>query len=320
MHQALWLVPVLLTFVLFVVTSITLVPPEPEVNPITREVNLERTFTVKDYMAVAGPLALSAKGDAYTVHATGETVLRAEGLAPAANEHLWVLPLEETFALFVNGTRREDVRESAVPLAAAVDGLSCYLTYVNDNMRGYVKQMNLVDGELVETQTLERPTPCAMDLFGRSVSVAHRFMAISDSMSVHLYYRESMMSPWVRAKSLYPPNQTLFYGASVHMTKHACYISSPYETVESCEHAGLVYAHLRQRGSWSSAILLHSPDVRDGGRFGTKITSDEDGLVWILDDGGAHAFQGLTCVRSVRTLSKTHPLALGPHGLGTQKA
>ncbi len=319
MHQAFWLVPLFLVLVLFLVAGAAMEPPEPQVKPIEQEVNMARTMSITDCMAVSGPIALNSKGDTYEHVSTGQTVLRAEGLAPAANDRLWVMPLEDTFAIFMDGERVATLEQSNwLPLAAAVDGLSVYLTYVDDHMTGFVQQLDWMDCELVETQTLERPTPCPMDLFGRSVSVYHRFMAVSDSMSVHLYYRESRASQWVRAKSLYPPNQTLFYGASVYMTPHACYISSPYETVESCEPAGVVCAHLRQRGSWSSAVVLQSPDVRDSGRFGTKITSDTDGLVWILDSEGAHAFQGLECVRSVRTLSKTHPLALGPNGLGVQ--
>lgn len=303
-----WTLPLLLVIFILVI----LLSPEPPTLPHFEHTRSQRPdVEVKELegvAAVSGPVALLQDLRTYKV---GERVLHVgEGLAPKTSEKLWVLPLEREVRVYLDGEYHStlDIAHHE-PLCVEVDGLSVYVAYVDTSFEGFVVRYDLIDNMWVEYQTLRRMTPLSGDFFGRAISVRSKYMAVTDALTVTLYYRESEASDWLRAKSIYPSTDTILFGSAVLLTENACYVSSPYETVESCTHAGVVYVHLRTHGSWGPPVRVHSPNIMTRGRFGTKVVEDQ-GAVWILDAHGAHCYNGFRLIQSFPSLQRTHPLCL----------
>ena len=270
-------------------------------------------------VALSKNVGLDSKGYFYT-NGTRIEVPRDENtllLSPATGDHFIALPTENGVHIVPKGDTvpTHTLQDSfGFPIFSTFDHLSLYVSYLNTEKSGTVIRYDYIQGQWKELQRMVRPSVSSFDTFGRNITVTDRVMLLTDSVSVHVYYRASRADEWDRVKSIYPPlGSPLLFGSQTILTEKACYVSSPYEHADGTIYSGRVHMYERTRGTWTVPVPITSPQIQEEGRFGSRMIQDDvdKSIVWILDSYGAYAFRGSNLIQTVemKTGETTNPLA-----------
>jgi len=316
----LYLIPMVLIIIWFIVFAT--MPRTPEAYrdfelPVNETMVDDETMLTHEPQEDVISVKMNQTGDKVILRSTGYyvnddfTFTGALNLPPAISDTHVAYVTEQGFTVDrIHGDKQRFHIDARLPLFAVFDGLSLYVTTLSEEKAGMVTRYECIDGSWVIYQLIERPHSTPLDSFGRHVTVTDRVMLVTDAISVHMFYRPSRADEWSRIKSIYPPvGSPLLFGSQTALTRNACYIASPYETVDGMTYAGVVYVYSRLGGVWKLGEPMVSPFKQEEGRFGSSICVDGD-LVWISDSRAAYAYRGDELVQTVSGETEVYGLGL----------